>query len=1136
MNPQVEFAEPNFLIAKDHVIPNDSQFNEQWALRNTGQNGGQYGSDVNATGAWKTTTGSKSTVIAVIDSGIDFTHSDLVNNQWFNQTPSVSGDVRGWDYVDDSAEIKDEHGHGTAVADIIAAEGNNSAGTTGLMWRASLMSLRVLDNTGTGDVANAIEAMDYAVAHGAQVINLSWGTNGESMALKDAIVRALKRNVVVVCSAGNGSRDLSTGSYYPASFDLKNLITVAGSDNFDRLASWSNWNAKNVTVAAPGTNILTTQRGGGHLSVSGTSAAAPIVTGIAGLVKTFRPGATAQAVARAIEQGVRKTASLSGKVASGGVVNAEDALAKAHGAPSANLPGVNEMRNAKPQEIKAKAPIEANLPCADCDPQGGGGSNYPTSDPNFSTARRIPINETGQSGVDLGSQNFNWSLPLLQLPGRAGLDVNLTLFYNSLVWTRDGSLMKFNADLGSPAPGFQLGLPKLQQRFLNSQTGVWAYMLVTPSGGRLELRQVGTSNIYESQDSSYTQLDVSTASAPVLRATDGTQFKFIPVSINGEYRCERITDRNGNYISASYNTSNGHLLTLADTLGRVVFFDYDAGSNLTAIRQTWNGAAHQWATFDYGQVFAAPAFAGGLQVNGPNGNYTTVLTRVNLHDGSYFTFDYNAAFAQVKRINHYAYAGNLLSYTSYNVSSATGQTDCPRFSERRDWAANWNGGNEVVTSYSVSGSSWTQQTAPDGTIYKEFFATSGWQTGLTIQTEIWSGGVRKKWTTIAWTQDDTGLSYQKNPRVTETNVYDAENNRRRTTIEYGSYAQYGLPYGVREYAADGLTEIRQTYTDYNLSPAYLNRRIIGLVSFVHVSNGAQWQSKVSYEYDDPAGLSATPATASQHDPAYNTSFTARGNITSVSRWDVTDINNATKKLTAYANFNTTGNPISITDPTNRQNSFAYADSFSDGLNRNTFAYPTTMTDADGFQKLAKYNFDFGAVTWTQTPSPNAGHSGPITSFAYDGAARIQEISNNINFSQVRWVYSTDSSWISTFTTIVNGLGESFSGQVLDGAGTVRATIGDHPGSTGLYSGQNFVYDNMGRVVQQSNPTEITDTWTPVGDDTAWVYTLQAYDWKGRPTLTTLPDGSTRESTYGGCGCAGGEVTTARDEAGRRDES
>ena len=209
MHPQVEFAEPNFLIAKDDLTPDDPQFNEQWALRNTGQSGGQHGADIEASAAWDTTTGSSATVIAVIDSGIDFTHPDLRNNQWTNLNGGAAGDLHGWDYITDSGVVKDEQGHGTAIAGIIAAEGDNSIGVTGVMWRASLMSLRVLDHAGTGDVADAVEAIDYAVTNGAQVINLSWGTAAESVALKDAIQRAIRRHVVVVCSAGNGGKDLS---------------------------------------------------------------------------------------------------------------------------------------------------------------------------------------------------------------------------------------------------------------------------------------------------------------------------------------------------------------------------------------------------------------------------------------------------------------------------------------------------------------------------------------------------------------------------------------------------------------------------------------------------------------------------------------------------------------------------------------------------------------------------------------------------------------------------------------------------------------------------------------------------------------------------------------------------------------
>jgi RHS repeat-associated protein len=1173
MDPQVEFAEPNFLISKDDLTPNDPQFDKQWALRNIGQEGGLFGSDIKATTAWETTIGSASTVVAVLDSGIDFTHPDLRNNRWTNPYPGPTGDLHGWDFVDDTGEIKDEHGHGTAIAGIIAAQGNNGVGVSGVMWRAGLMSLRVLDNTGTGDIATAVEAIDYATTHGAQVINLSWGTAGNSIALKAALERAIRRNVVVVCSAGNSSSDIDAAAYYPASFNLKNLISVAASDTSDRLVSWSNWGPNTVSVAAPGTNLLTTQRGGGYWNVTGTSAAAPIVSGIAGLLKAAKPQAPATVLVKAIADGARPTASLAGKVSSGGVVDATAALLKLHsswqsppfsapgygsggtgpggtfsttpppvtaGAPGTNLPNLDEARYTQAQQPNAKTPIQSNLPCADCDPQGGGGGGgyYPPSDPNFSTARIQPRNETGEAGVDLGSRNFNWSIPLLSLPGRAGLDFSLTLSYNSLVWTKDGSYMKFNADLGSPAPGFRLGLPILQQRFLNSQTGIYAYMLITQSGSRVELRQVGSSNIYESQDSSYTQLDVSNPNAPLVRSTDGPQYTFTPVNINSEYRCREIKDRNGNYISATYNTTNGHLLTITDTLQRLITFVYNGDGNLQAIRQTWATGTHDWATFNYGQVWVAPAFGSGLLVNGPNGNYTTVLTQVSLHDGSYFTFQYNAPFAQVNRINHYAPDAHLLNYTSYNVSSAGGQTDCPRFTERRDWAESWNNSNEALTSYAVAGDgSWAQQTTPNGTIYKEFFATLGWQTGLTTGTEVWSGGVKKKWTTIAWIQDNTGLSYQKNVRPYDTSIYDEAGNRRRTEISYSSFNlpnSTALPTEVKEYAADGTTLLRRKTITYIDAQPYIDRRVLGLVREVIVYDGNNVpQSKVWHDYDwfNDDYWVATPQPATQHDASGTAP--GRGNLCWIGRWDVSDVNNFGKVSHSFIKYNRTGSVTKVEDHFGQGPTISYTDSFSDAVNRNTFAYPSTVTDADGFQALKKYNFDFGAVTWVQTPSPNVGQTAPTQTLAYDSAARLQQLTSGVNGAYVRWVYPANGTSVQSFRTIVAGAGEAYSIRTLDGAGRVRGIAMDHPGSTGLYRSQFFIYDNLGRLVQQSNPTEMNASWTTVGDDSVWVYSAQAYDWNNRPTLTTHPDGSTRENTYGGCGCAGGQVTTIRDERGRR---
>jgi subtilisin family serine protease len=325
----VDFAEPNYLITADQsttqTVPNDPRYPEQWALKNTGMQQ-----------AWAVTTGSKRTVIAVLDSGIDFTHPDLSNNQWDNTLEKdnnrdndgngFTSDLHGWDFITNSGTVIDEQGHGTAIAGIIAAQGNNVTGISGVMWRAGLMSLRVLDSKGTGDVANAVEAIDYAIENGAQVINCSWGTDDESLALREAIKRAAQHGIIVVTSAGNQSRDIETTPRYPASFDLPHLISVASTDNADQLTSFSNWGMAHVSIAAPGTDILTTKVSGDYQSVSGTSVSTALVTGVAGLIKTLRPWLNADRTRELILRGARQVPSLSDKVAAKGIISAAGAL------------------------------------------------------------------------------------------------------------------------------------------------------------------------------------------------------------------------------------------------------------------------------------------------------------------------------------------------------------------------------------------------------------------------------------------------------------------------------------------------------------------------------------------------------------------------------------------------------------------------------------------------------------------------------------------------------------------------------------------------------------------------------------------------------------------------------------------
>jgi RHS repeat-associated protein len=1377
MAPGVELAEPNFLITRSQAAANDTHIGEQWALDNQGQTGGTTGADLAARPAWEVTTGSLATVVAVVDSGIDFTHPDLRNNRWVNAQERQNGrdddrdgyadDLHGWDWVAREGAIRDEHGHGTAIAGLIAAQGNNGEGVAGVMWRASLMSLRVLDNTGTGDVAAAVEAIDYALAHGAQVINLSWGTDGESAALREAIIRAGQSGVVVVASAGNGARDLDFAPHYPASFKLPNLISVASTDQFDQLAQFSDWGAASVAVAAPGVEVLTTWMGGSYRAVSGTSASAPLVAGIAGLVKTQRPWLNAEGTKKAVLDGARRIEWLGGKIQSGGVASASGALAASarlghaytmqpgagnrgghgngngagdegggngdqprqtprpgkpgHGGKSENefkraapektkgampnLPNLDEIAN-KPSYVPQTAPeqIRANLApiCDNCYEAG----NTNPEDPRFSTTRTQPENDTGEPGVDLGSRNYNWSAGLVSLPGRAGHDLNLSLYYNSLVWTKQDGAIQFNTDNGFPGPGFNLSFPAIQKQFVDHETGISAYLLITPTGGRTKLLRIGASNLYESNDGSYTQFDAGTN---VLRTTDGTQFLFIDID-SGEKRCTQIKDRNGNFISISYHAT-GRINQLTDTLGRVLTFNYDGDGNLANISQPRAGMTGTLATFNYGSLYMQPNFP-GLTVFGPINQHISVLTSITFADGSYYTFEYSP-FGQVHTIRHYAPNGSQLAYTGYNLPGShwvgmSGQPDCPRFTERRVWVRYgvMNNDAETVTTYSAApDNSWSQVMSPDRMVYKEYFHTSGWQKGLPYQTEIFHAdapGIIRKKTTTTWAQDVTapvtlsigdagfenpyvgygayqnvpnggawtftsdaysasgisgnnsaltsgmsgapdgsqvaylygrsgatisqnvqgfagGVPYtlsfyaaqrrysntggqdfdvylddtllgtyrpysysytnfsvsftttpgahtikfvgrgssganltalidavritatgdtQANPRVVETNVYDEANNRRRTTIEYHpNYAVFGLPWQIVEYAADGATPLRRTYMDYKMDAVYLGRRLIGLPFRRAIYDGS-WNlsSKIEYHYDWGGSdmFVDTPAAATQHDRTnFGPDFReGRGNLSNVVRFSAQDEHNAqgTAQETKFR-YSTTGSVLMERDHGWHAIYYDYADSYSDGVNRNTFAFPTKETDGDNYSSFRQYNYDTGAVTRSQDKK------GAVEAVQYDAAGRVMRVStvlNNAEYSYRRFIYPADMGYVQQFSTITAGAGEARTEQHFDGAGRLRASSMTYPGSAGGYRAVHHMYDTMGRRVQTSNPTEINGGWVPSGDDAGgWVWTTQAYDWQGRPTLTTKPDGWTRETSYGGCGCAGGEQVTIRDERGRR---
>src|SRR6185369_3775379 len=339
--------------------------------------------------------------------------------------------------------------------------------------------------------------------------------------------------------------------------------------------------------------------------------------------------------------------------------------------------------------------------------------------------------------------------------------------------------------------------------------------------------------------------------------------------------------------------------------------------------------------------------------------------------------------------------------------------------------------------------------------------------------------------------------------------------------------------------------LRSTRTDYVTNTAYTDLRIIGLVVEKKVyegdvNNGGVLASKVGFFYDNEIGVSSIQGNDApvQHDNThYSASFvTGRANLSSIRRYDVTNIAQFT---TTSSKYNTAGAIVSTKDALNHEVQISYSDSFSDVNNtRNTLAYPTIVTDPDGYTSTAKYHFDFGGVTYSRTPQPNVTQNlpGPEQTTTYDVIGRVQQVTSLVNNAYTRYEYPTSSIRVDTYTTIQAGFGEAHSFNISDGAGRVIATATDHPGSIGSFSGQIFVYDSIGRIIKTSNPTETNASgapsqWVTAGDDAAagWVYTEQTYDWKGRPLVTTNQDGTTRTASYTGCGCAGGEVVTLTDE-------
>ena len=350
---RVQYAEPNYIVHA-LAVPIDPGFPLLWGMNNTGQNigcglscsgspVGMMGADIKATAAWDLSTGSRATVVTVIDTGIDYDHPDLAANVWSAPTSftvdiagfavTCGAGTHGFNAITNSCDPFDDNNHGSHVSGTIGAVGNDGVGIVGVNWVASVMGAKIFNAAGSGTIANAINAIEFAIqartilgaGANVRVLSNSWGGGGFSQALLDEINKANANGMLFVAAAGNSGMNNDATPFYPATYDAPNVVAVAATDNNDMLASFSNFGATTVHLGAPGVDVLSTTRNNTYSYFSGTSMATPHVSGAAALVLSACSLDTAGVKSNLLNN-VDLLGSLSGRVLTNGRLNVDKAI------------------------------------------------------------------------------------------------------------------------------------------------------------------------------------------------------------------------------------------------------------------------------------------------------------------------------------------------------------------------------------------------------------------------------------------------------------------------------------------------------------------------------------------------------------------------------------------------------------------------------------------------------------------------------------------------------------------------------------------------------------------------------------------------------------------------------------------
>ena len=355
-DPNIEFAEPNYVLYA-YDTPNDPSYGLLWGMNNTGQadGGGTAGTpdaDIDAPEAWSVFHGSNAVTVAVIDTGIDYTHPDLAANAWTNPGEIAGNgidddangyidDIHGWDFANGDNDPMDDNDHGSHCSGTIGGVGNNGVGVAGVNWNVKIMGCKFLSAAGSGSTAGAISCIQYATLMGVDVMSNSWGGGPYDAALEAAIQAAYAADIFFIAAAGNSGVDTDASANYPSCYNVPNVIAVLATNNRDQRvneAGWwaSNYGATTVDIGAPGLYIYSTIRGGAYDSFSGTSMATPHVAGAMAMLRGRFPSITVDAGKNLLMTiGNDPVPALSGLCITGGRLN----LLKLIGDPDTVAPG-----------------------------------------------------------------------------------------------------------------------------------------------------------------------------------------------------------------------------------------------------------------------------------------------------------------------------------------------------------------------------------------------------------------------------------------------------------------------------------------------------------------------------------------------------------------------------------------------------------------------------------------------------------------------------------------------------------------------------------------------------------------------------------------------------------------------------